>query len=255
MRVKDRASALFIRPLLPLLICLGLVGVVAGCGSAARATPSSTGATATSIDFARSPDGGSPASCKGWSKDPSSVIPKGLVPKGRPVLAGPVSIGCGVSLGEPVRLVAYVEATAHGGEQLCYVVEQRRRSSTVGGSCIQTNPSIPKCRESCPLIVEATPAVWGKEASKGSLVTAAAPGVMEEVSLSTAPLGMERVTRRAIVVLKGPIKEELRLPSVVSLFASIVIPCLPPNQMVSARNAISGETFNMEGSDPFGCRA
>jgi hypothetical protein len=248
MRAKDEISVLPIGTLLPLAICLVLVGVVSGCGSAARATT-------TSKDLTPISQVKSPAVCKNWSKDPSAVIPKDLVPKGRPILAGPVSIGCGVSLGEPIRLVAYVEATAHGGEQFCYVLEQRRQNATVGGSCLQTDPARTQCLGSCPLIVEATPTVWGKEMSKGSLVTAAAFGVMEEVALSTTPLGNKKVIRPLIVVLDGAVKEELRLPSVVSLFASIVIPCLPPGQTVYAQGTISGEEVAMQGSDPFGCRA
>jgi hypothetical protein len=91
--------------------------------------------------------------------------------------------------------------------------------------------------------------------SKGTLVTAAAFGGMKEVVLSTTPLGNKKVTRPLIVVLDGAVKKELRLPSVVSLFASIVIPCLPPNQTVYAQSTISGEEVAMQGSDPFGCRA
>lgn len=158
MRAKDAISVLPITKLLPLAICLVLVGAVSGCGSAARAT--TTPKDLTPISQVKSP-----AVCKNWSKDPSTVIPKGLVPKGRPILAGPVSIGCGVSLGEPIRLVAYVEAIAHGGEQLCYVLEQRRQNATVGGSCLQTDPARTQCRDRCPLIVEATPTLWGKEKS------------------------------------------------------------------------------------------
>jgi hypothetical protein len=253
MRAKDEIPAFLIRAL-PLAMCLVLVGVVAGCGSAARATITSNArATTASKDLARSSQLKSPPGCKNWSNDPSAVIPTGLVPR-RPILAGPVSSVCGVSVGEPVRLVAYVEATAHGGEQLCYVLEQRSHTASVGGSCIQMVPAMTQCTDSCPLIVEATPTIWGKEASKGSLVTAAAFGVMEEVTLSTTPLGNKKVTRPLIVVLDGAVKEELRLPAVVSLFVSIIMPCLPPNQTVYAQSAISGERVSMQGSDPFGCR-
>jgi len=78
---------------------------------------------------------------------------------------------------------------------------------------------------------------------------------MEEVVLSTSPLGNKKATSPLIAVLEGPVQKKLRLPSVVSLFASVVIPCLPAGQLVYAGGDISGEEFAMQGSDPFTCRS
>lgn len=248
MNTKPRISGPLARRLLLSMLSLSLLVAVAGCGAAARAI-------GTSEEVAQSPKVSSSASCKDWPSDLSTVVPKSLVPKERPILAGPINVGCGARLGEPVRFVAYVQATPHGGEQLCYVLEQRGQKAATGGSCLETAPSFFQCKEHCPLIVEATVGKWGREASKGSLITGAAPGVVEEVALSTAPLGDKEVTRPFVVVLKGSLQEKLRLPSAVSLFASVVIPCLPAGQIVHVEGNVSGEEFVMLGSDPFGCRA
>jgi len=179
-----------------------------------------------------------------------------MFPKGQQILVGPIAIGCGKRLGEPIRFIAYVQAT-HSGEQLCYELEQPREKAVTGGSCFQTAPSLLICRKDCPLtVVEIDVAKSdGKKASKASLVTGAVPGVTRDVVLSTVPLRNEMGTRPFVVALRGPVREELRLPATVSLFASMVIPCFPANQAVYARvHTSDGKAVAMQGSDPFRCR-
>jgi hypothetical protein len=106
------------------------------------------------------------------------------------------------------------------------------------------------------LTVEATAAKDpGARTPKGSLVTGAVPGVIEEVGLHTQKPGVRTATLPFVVVLQGRIQEKLRLPGVVSLFASVITPCVAARQTVEAIGTVSGEAFSMLGSDPFGCRA
>lgn len=246
MKTEGRISTLIGRNALMVALFLGLAVTAAGCGSSARATGTS-GAPGQKTQTKAS---------TGCGDVHSNYYPEGLAHVGMSVVAGPVIAGCGKRLGEPVRFIAYVQGDAHGREQLCYGLEQPRQKTVTGGSCFQTAPSLPMCRKRCPLTV--LPAhvggTKGRQASKVSLVTGAAPGVMEEVALSTSPLGNKKALPSFIVVLDGAVQEKLRLPSVVSVFASIVIPCLPAGQMVYARGDVSGEEFAMQGSDPFGCR-
>jgi hypothetical protein len=231
------------------LVATLLASVIAGAGwgSAAQATETSVaGGRRAQIN-----------AVSGCGNAHSSYYPDGLAHVGLSVVAGPIIVGCGKRLGEPVRFIAYVQADARGREQLCYVLEQPHQKIVTGGDCFQTAPSFELCTERCPLSVFLAHigGTKARQASKGSLVTGAAPGVMEEVVLLTSPLGKKRVTPPFIVILEGAIQEELRLPSVVSLFASVVVPCLPAGQAVYARGHSSGEEFAMQGSDPFGCRA
>jgi hypothetical protein len=248
MKRSGRISAPISRWFVMAVLLLGLPCMVAGCGNSALATGSSE---SPRRDFG--PE--SMVSCKGAAASHSSYDPQDVAPKGQRILAGPIVVGCGRKLGELVRFIAYVQATHSGGEQLCYVLEQARQTSVTGGSCFQTAPSWDLCTEGCPLSVEATVAKWGKQPSKGTLITGATPGVIEEVDVSTSPVGGKKVTSPFIVTLEGAIQKELRLPSVVSLFASVVLPCLPAGQMVYASGDIAGEGFSMQGSDPFGCGA
>jgi hypothetical protein len=246
MNTERHISVLICRILLSAVVFFGLVVAVGGCGSSARATGTS-GAPGQEAQIKAS---------TGCGDIHSNYVPEGLAHVGISVVAGPVIAGCGKRLGEPVRFIAYVQANAHGREQLCYGLEQPRQKTVTGGSCLQTAPSLPMCRERCPLTVllAHVGGTKGKQASKASLVTGAAPGVMKEAVLSTSPLGNKKVTAPFIVVVKGAIQKELRLPSAVSLFASIVVPCLPARQVVYAEGDISGEEVAMQGSDPFGCR-
>jgi hypothetical protein len=105
------------------------------------------------------------------------------------------------------------------------------------------------------LIVEATVSkILGTRTPKGSLITGAAPGVIEEVGLLTQEPGVRETTRPFIAVVKGRIQKKLRLPGVVSLFASVTTPCISARQTVEAKGTVSGEKFSMLGSDPFGCQ-
>jgi hypothetical protein len=246
MKTEGHISALIGRKVLMVALFLGLVVATPGCGSSVRATGTS-GASGQKAQIKAS---------TGCGDVHSNYHPEGLAHVGVSVVAGPLIAGCGKRLGGPVRFIAYVQANAHGREQLCYGLEQRRQKTVTGGSCFQTAPSLPMCRELCPLTVllAHVGGTKGKQASKASLVTGAAPGVMEEVVLLTSPLGNKKTTLPFIVVLEGAVQEELRLPNVVSLFASIVVPCLPAGQVVFARGDISGERFAMRGSAPFGCR-
>jgi hypothetical protein len=248
MKTNQRISALAGRELLAAGLLLALLCTVAGCGSSALATGSSEGSRLN-------PQPPPLASCSDGANSHMSYQPQDVAPKELPILVGPIVVGCGSRLGEPIRFIAYVQATRNGDEQLCYVLEQPRQEAVTGGGCFLTAPSMSRCSEDCPLSVEATVARWGDQASKGSLVTGAASGVIEEVELSTSPLGSKREAAPFIVVLEGDIQKELRLPSVVSVFASVVIPCLPAGQMVYASGSSSGKGFAMRGSDPFGCQA
>lgn len=245
MKTTGRISLDAVRRFFGVALLLGLLCVAAGCGSSGLAT-GSNGAHGQPSALQ------SGASCSEFGSD-SSYNPRDEAPKGQPIIAGPLTVGCGSRLGEPIRFLAYVQATRNGGEHLCYVLEQKGQKAVTGGSCFQTAPSFDRCREDCPLSVEATVGPWGKAGTKGSLVTGATTGVIEEVALSTSPLGDKRVTAPLVVVLDGAVQKRLRLPSAVSLFASVVIPCLPARQAVSASGEVSGEEFAMQGSDPFGC--
>jgi hypothetical protein len=230
-----------------LVLCL--VGVAAGCGTSALATGSHG---ARKQDSART----SPTGCKNGAGGHSDYDPQSVAPNGKPILVGPIVVGCGSGLDEPVRLIAYVQGTSHNGEQLCVVVEQERQKAATGGPCFQTSPSLDVCRGRCPLIVEDTAARSGDtQRPKGSLVTGAVPGVMKEVNLSIAPSIDNKATRPLIVVLNRAMQKELRIPSAVSFFVSFVEPCISPHQMLYARGRSSGEEFTMHGSDRFGCRA
>src|SRR4029077_1512909 len=182
-------------------------------------------------------------------------FPPGLVPKGQPILAGPIVVGCAKRLGEPIRFIAYTQATSHRGEQLCYVLEQLREKAATGGSCIQIAPSLASCTERCPLTGATIAKPKGRQASKVTLVTGAVSGVIEEVALSTEPLSDHRATLPFIVVLRGSVGKKLHLPTVVSLFASEIVPCIPARQEVYARVRLSdGQAVSMQGLNPFGCR-
>jgi hypothetical protein len=112
------------------------------------------------------------------------------------------------------------------------------------------------CRDDCPLIVAQSNLPTPREGATGeTFVTGAGAGELEEVTLSASPLGGLKVTTPLIVVLKGAVQEELRLPAVTSVFISITDPCVRPDQTIVARGMISGEGFSMEGSDPLGCFA
>jgi hypothetical protein len=230
------------RKLLATLLLVGLLVATVGPGGSAGAPEESPGSQSS----ARCRIGG----------PPRSYFPKSFHPKGQPILVGPIIVGCGRGLDEPVRFTAYVQRTAQGGEQLCYGLEQPRQKAETGGSCFQMDPSLAPCREGCPLIVEATVAkVPGTHTPKGSLVTGAAPGVIEEVGLLSQQPGVRRATLPFVVILKGRIQKTLRLPSVVSLFATVISPCISAKQTVEAKGTVSGEKISMLGSDPFGCRA
>lgn len=184
-------------------------------------------------------------------------FPPGLVPKGQPILAGPIVVGCARRLGEPIRFIAYTQATSDGGEQLCYVLEQLREKVATGGSCIEISPSLAWCTESCPLrVVGVTVAEHGgRQSSKATLVTGAASGVIKKVALSTEPLGNHRVTPSFIATLNGSAQRTLHLSTVVSLFASEIVPCIPARQGVYARVRLAdGQDVSMQGLDPFGCQ-
>jgi hypothetical protein len=254
-KMQHKVPVLVGRNLLLVILALATIGGVVGCGAAAQATRTSEQTNQNSGQSTQDAVMISNQSCRIGEESHSFKVSKQLVPKNQPILVGPIVVGCAKWSGESVRLVAYVQATAGGGKQLCYVLAQPRRQAASGGSCIQTAPSMAQCRDGCPLTIARVNLGKGKEALAGSLVTGAAPGVIQEVALSTAPLGNKTVTPPFIVVLEGAIQEKLRLPSVISLFASTVTPCLPARQMVFAGGQVSGEEFSMQGSDPFGCRA
>lgn len=230
------------------VLLAAVVGII-GCGNIARASRI-RGASE------RYSERSSSSSCPKETNAAAVLGVEDGVPGGQPILAGPIFVGCGVRMGEPVRFLAYVQATGHGGEQLCYVLNQPRQKALTGGSCLQIAPSLPQCRRGCPLtIVEArVRKALGNRPGKASLVTGAAAGIMEEVVLATKPLRDQTMVSPFIVVLKGSVRKELRLSSSVSLFASFVTPCLPAGQMVEATGTLSGgEEFAMQGSDPFSC--
>jgi hypothetical protein len=117
-------------------------------------------------------------------------------------------------------------------------------------------PALEQCREGCPLVVEASIVkLAGTRTSKGSLMTGAVPGVIEEVGFLIQQPGVRRATQPFIVVLKGHIQKRLHLPGVVSIFAGFITPCVSARQVVEAKGSVSGDEFSMQGSDPFGCRA
>lgn len=257
MNADGRLSAVNGRSCLFAFLLSGLVIVAAGCGVSARASRTGVSAHASRTSGAPEQVSDVPARCQGESKRHPDNIPKPIAPRDQPILAGPIVVGCGQRLGEPIRFVAYVQATTQHGEQLCYNLEQPRQKAAIGGSCFQTAPALPACEEDCPLTVtEATVGKSeGKQASKASLVTGAASGVMDDVQLSTAPLRNHTATEPFIVVLRGSVREELRLPGVVSLFASMIVPCIPARQEVYARGHLSGaKEVSMQGSDPFACQ-
>ena len=229
-------------------LLLGLAAAVAGCGSSAHATTASG-------EFRQLSGAKAATDCP--AKARSSYDPRSGALPGQPILAGPVIVGCRSLAGEPVRFIAYVRAEARrSGEQLCWVLEQPRQKAVTGGSCFQVAPTVAQCRNGCPLIVEATVGQTNPgKGVKGSLITGAVPGVMEEAVLSGEPDRKQLATPSQIVVVKGAVQKQLHITSVVSLFASIIEPCLRANQTVFAQGQASGEEFNMQGSDPFGCRA
>lgn len=226
----------------------GLLVAAVGCGVAAKAShPAAVPDQNSAMNLS--------TRCQNQSDRQPPEFSKGEVPKGQPILVGPIVVGCGKRLGEPIRFIAYVQATGNGGEQLCYALEQKGQKAVTGGSCFQTAPSLVLCREECPLSVEATVARWGRQASKGTLVTGAVSGAVEEVALSTEPIPGREATLPFMVVLKGSVRKKLRLPSVVSLFASAIVPCIPARQEVYARVHLSGgKKVSMQGSYPFGCQ-
>ena len=227
---------------------LGLLVAAVGCGVAAKAShPAADPNQNSAVDLS--------TRCQNQSNRQPPEFSKADVPKGQPILVGPVVVGCGNRLGEPIRFIAYLQATGNGGEQLCYALDQIRQKAVTGGSCFQTAPSLVLCREECPLSVEATVARWGRQASKGTLVTGAVSGVVEEVALSTEPIRDREATLPFIVVLRGSVRKKLRLPGVVSLFASAIVPCIPARQEVYVRVQFSGgKEMSMQGRDPFGCQ-
>jgi hypothetical protein len=229
-----------------LLFCL--VGVAAGCGTSALATGSRGEPKQHSVRT-------SATGCRNGTSSHSDYDPQSVAPKEKPILVGPIVVGCESGLDEPVRLIVYVQGTSHNGEQLCVVVEEVRQKVVTGGPCFQTSPSLALCRGGCPLIVEDTSATSGDtQRPKGSLVTGAVPGVMKEVDLSIEPSSDNEGSQPLIVALNGAIQKKLRLPSAVSLFMSVVEPCISAHQMLYARGLSSGKEFAMHGSDPFGCR-
>jgi hypothetical protein len=247
MKVKTRFATCTRRKLSVVPVLLGLVLVIVGCGSVAQATR-------TTYEKARhNADGG----CQQVRDGHLGQVRNLASPEGQPIVAGPIVVGCSERAGEPVRFIAYVQATANSGKQLCYSLDQTRQKAATGGSCLQLSPSLDRCRESCHLtVVEATVGrPKAKQQLKASLITGAAPGVMKEATLSTAPLRDEKGTAPFIVVLRGKARIQLRLPSDVSLFASFVRPCIPARQVVQAVGHMSGEEeVSFEGSDPFSCR-
>jgi hypothetical protein len=183
-------------------------------------------------------------------------IPPGLVPKGQPILAGPIIVGCAERLGEPVRFVAYTQGTLHDGVQLCYLLEQPRERTASGGSCIPTSPALSWCTEGCPLtVVEANLAKPKGKQSKATLVTGAVYGVIKGVVLSTEPPRNYVATSPLIAVLNRSVQRRLQLPTATSLFATAIVPCVPARQEVCARVRLSGgNELSMQGRDPFGCQ-
>jgi hypothetical protein len=205
MKSHRHISMLFGKSGLVVAVLSGLLVAAFGCGVDAKA---SRPATVPGQRSAVKPS----TRCEGQSNRRPPEFSNGDVPEGQPVLVGPFVVGCGDRLGEPIRFIAYVQATGNGGEQLCYVLEQRHQKAVTGGSCFQTAPSLSLCREDCPLSVEATVARWGTQASKGTLVTGAVSGSVEEVALSTEPIRGRVATPPFIVILRGSVRKKLRLP-------------------------------------------
>ncbi len=227
---------------------LVLLAAAVGCGVAAKVShPAAVPDQTSGMNLS--------TRCQNQSDRQPPEFSNGEVPDGQPILVGPIVVGCGKRLGEPIRFIAYVQATGNGGEQLCYALEQKGQKAVTGGSCFQTAPSLVLCSEECPLSVEATVARWGRQASKGSLVTGAVSGAVQEVALSTEPIRGQEATLPFMVVLKGSVRKKLRLPSAVSLFASAIVPCIPARQEVYARVQLFGrKEVSMQGSYPFGCQ-
>src|ERR1700744_6261648 len=135
-------------------VLAGLLVVAVGCGAAAKASYSAA-------DPHRSSAPSHSTRCHGPSDRQPPAFSRGDVPEGQPILVGPIVVGCGTRLGEPIRFIAYVQATRNGGEQLCFVLDQMHQKVLTGGSCFQTASSADLCREEgCPLGVEATVAKW-----------------------------------------------------------------------------------------------
>src|ERR1700761_4353461 len=177
MKTNRHISVLIGKNVLLVVLLSGLLVAAVGCGVAAEASrPAAEPGQNSAMNLS--------TRCQTQSDRQPPEFSKDDVPKGQPILVGPVVVGCGKRLGEPIRFIAYVQATGNGGEQLCYVLEQKGQEAGSGGSCFQVAPSLVLCREECPLSVEATVARWGRQASKGSLVTGAVSGAVEEVTLS-----------------------------------------------------------------------
>lgn len=218
--------------LFAVLLVLVSMGVAYGVERAGQGPEPSTQVDVSAM--VRSDHGG----CR-EAKDPPIKVPQGLFGSAHRVLVNSTVIGCGRRLGNWFRIVAYLQAD-HQQKELCYGVEQPSIGATSGGACVQVSPPVPICQAQCQIGSSGlNPGRNG--VSKITVVSGAAEGRVENLTLSVADHGLVPEPRPLAAVIGGALARKFGLRSEVSIFAYLVEPCLTAGQNVSVVGGMEGE--------------
>lgn len=231
--------------LLSVLLMLLSIGVAYAVERAAQGPEPSKQVDVSAM--VRSDHGG----CRG-SEDPPTKIPPGLYPPSYRVLVNPTVLGCGRRLGGWFRLVAHLR-THHRSRELCYGLEQPSRGATSGGACVQVSSTVPICHAECQIGPSGlNPGRNG--VSPVTVVSGAAEGRVENLTLSVADRSLEPGPRPIVAVMSGTLARKFGLHGDLSIFAYLVEPCLSAGQKVSVVAGMKGgRKVYLSGAAPSEC--